>query len=102
MCAFHSVLRMLACSDLMLYFNTFLTYFFLDMMLTGRTILFTEGEAEKNSFIALPGKGATVDSCPRKLCPNPGEFDERFYGYVSRVVLLTKLLCAQGLRWSVS
>ena len=26
------------------------------------------GEVEKNRFIALPGKGDKVDSCPEKLC----------------------------------
>ena len=28
-----------------------------------------------------------MDSCPRKLCPNPGGFDEEFYSNSSRVGL---------------
>ena len=39
------------------------------------------GEAEKDSFIAFPGKGGQSGLLPSKtLCPNPGEFDEEFYG----------------------
>ena len=34
------------------------------------------GKVEKNSFIALPGKGGHSRLMPQKLCPNPGEFSE--------------------------
>ena len=35
------------------------------------------GEAEKESFAALPGKGwAIAGTCPEKLCVSPGEVDE--------------------------
>ena len=61
------------------------------------------GEVEKNSFIALPGKGGHNGLLPLKtMCPNPGEFGEEFYGNGSRAGLLTRLGCVQGLRWSVS
>lgn len=33
-------------------------------------------------------KEDTAGSCPQKLCPNPGEFGEEFYGNGSRVALL--------------
>ena len=40
---------------------------------------------------------------PRKtMCPNPGGFDEEFYNNTSRVGLLIRLGCVQGLRWLVS
>ena len=59
------------------------------------------GEVEKNSFIALPGKGGHSELLPWKtVCHNPGGFDEEFYGNSSRVGLLTRLGCVQGLRWS--
>ena len=41
-----------------------------------------------------------MDSCPRKLCPNPGGFDEEFYSNSSRVGLLIRLGCVQGLHSS--
>ena len=38
------------------------------------------GEVEKNSLIALPGRGGHSWLLPSKtLCPNPGGFDEEFY-----------------------
>ena len=56
------------------------------------------GQAEKNSFIALPGKGGHRGVLPSKtMCPNPGEFGEEFYGNGSRVGLLIRLGCGQGL-----
>ena len=61
------------------------------------------GEVEKESFIALPGKGGHSRLLPQKtLCPNPGGSDEEFYSNISRVGLLIRLGCGQGLRWSVS
>ena len=55
------------------------------------------GEVEKNSFIALPGKGGHSRLVPLKIvCLNPGGFDE-FYSNSSRVGLLTTLGCVQGL-----
>ena len=46
------------------------------------------GEVEKNSFIALPGKGGHSGFLPQKtMCLNPGGFDEEFYSNSSRVVL---------------
>ena len=55
------------------------------------------GEVEKNSFIALPGKGGHSWLLPLKIvCPNPGGFDEEFYSNSSRVGLLTRLGCVQG------
>ena len=59
------------------------------------------GEIEKNSFIALPGKGGHSGLLPQKtICPNPRGFDEEFYSNSSRVVLLTRLGCVQGLQSS--
>ena len=55
------------------------------------------GKAEKDSFIVLPSKGDTPGSCPK-----PGGLDEEFYKNTSRVGLLTRLGCVQGLRWLVS
>ena len=47
------------------------------------------GEVEKNSFIALPGKGRRKRLLLLKtMCPNPGEFGEEFYDSDSRVGLL--------------
>ena len=37
------------------------------------------GEVEKNSFIALPGKGGHSGLIPWKLCPAPGNDSEEFY-----------------------
>ena len=46
------------------------------------------GEVEKDSFIALPGKGGHSELLPLKtVCPNPGGFDEEFYSNSSRVGL---------------
>ena len=41
-----------------------------------------------------------MDSCPRKLCPNPGGFDEEFYSNSSRAGLLIRSGCVQGLHSS--
>ena len=60
-------------------------------------------EVEKDSFIALPGKGGHSGLLPRKtMCLNLGGFDEEFHSNSSRVGLLTRLGCVQGLRLSVS
>ena len=54
------------------------------------------GEVEKNSFIALPGKGGQSGLLHWKIMwPNPGEFGEEFYGNSSRVGLLIRLGCVQ-------
>ena len=38
------------------------------------------GEVEKNSFIALPGKGGNSGLMPLKtVCPNLGGFGEEFF-----------------------
>ena len=59
------------------------------------------GEVEKNSFIALPGKGQQRGLLPLKtVCPNLGGFDEEFYNNRSRVGLLIRLECVQGLHSS--
>ena len=59
------------------------------------------GEVEKNSFIALPGKGGNSRLLLSKtMCPHPGGFDEEFYSNSSRMELLTRLRCMQGLRLS--
>ena len=59
------------------------------------------GEVEKNSFIALSGKGGHSRLLPSKtMCSNPGEFDKEFYGNGSRVELLIRLGCVQGLHSS--
>ena len=57
------------------------------------------GEIEKNSFIALPGKGGHRELLSSKtVCLNSGGCDEGFYSNSSRVGLLTRLGCVQGLR----
>ena len=49
---------------------------------------------EKNSFIALPGKGGHRGLLPLKtMCLHLGGFDEEFYSISSRVGLLTRLGC---------
>ena len=66
------------------------------------------GEAEKNSFIALPGRGRDSRLLPSKTVgPNPGGFSEEFYSYGSRPGLLVRIrvcagpaLLSSGLRWS--
>ena len=56
------------------------------------------GEVEKNSFIALPGKGGHSRLLPRKtVCPHLGGFDVEFYSSSSRVGLLIRSGCVQGL-----
>ena len=54
------------------------------------------GEVEKNSFIALPGKGGHSGLVPQKLCPNPGGFGEEFYSNGSRVKLLGRSRVCAG------
>ena len=36
------------------------------------------GEAEKSSFIALPGKESKTGSCPQIMCPNLGKIGRGF------------------------
>ena len=56
------------------------------------------GEVQKNSFIALPGKGGHSGLLPSQtMCSNPGEFGEEFYGKGSRVRVLIRFGCVQGL-----
>ena len=56
------------------------------------------GEAEKNSFIVLPGKAGHSRLLPLKtVCPHPAGFGEEFYTNSSRVGLLIRLGCVQGL-----
>ena len=58
-------------------------------------------EIEKKNFIALPDKGGHSRLLPSKtMCPNPGGFDEEFYSSGSRVGLLIRLGCVQGLHSS--
>ena len=58
-------------------------------------------EVEKNSFIALPGKWGHSGLLPQKtMCPNLGGFDKEFYSNGSRVGLLIRLGCVQGLHSS--
>ena len=56
-------------------------------------------DIEKNSFIALLGKGKHSWLLPQEMmCPNLGGFDEEFYSNESRWVgLLTGLGCVQAL-----
>ena len=66
------------------------------------------GEIEKNSFIALPGKGGRSRLAPLKtVCPNSGGFGEELYSHGSRVGLLVRIrvcaglaLLSSGLTWS--
>ena len=53
-------------------------------------------EVEKNSFIALPGKGGHRGLVPLKtVCPTLGRFGEGFYSNGSRVELLVRIgVCA--------
>ena len=55
------------------------------------------GEVEKNSFIALPGKGGNSRLMPLKIaCPNPGGFGENFYSNGSRAGLLIRIRVCAG------
>jgi len=57
----------------------------------------------KQKRIALlfcQAKGNTVDSCPEKLYPHLGRFDGEFYSSGSRVGMLIRLGCVQGLHSS--
>ena len=56
------------------------------------------GEVEKNSFFALPGKGGHSGLLPLKtMCPNPGGFNEECYSNSTRMELLIRFRCVQGL-----
>ena len=61
-------------------------------------------KVEKNSSIALPGKGEHSGLLPLKtVCPHLGDFGEEFYSNGSRVDLLIRLGYVQGLHaliWS--
>ena len=53
---------------------------------------------EKNNSIAFPGKGGHSGPLLLKtMCPNLGELGEEFYSNGSRVELLIRLGCVQGL-----
>ena len=55
------------------------------------------GEVEKNSFIALPGKGGHSGLVPSKtVCLNPRGFGEEFYSSGSRVGLLIRVRVRAG------
>ena len=55
------------------------------------------GEVEKNSFIALPGKGGHSRLLPWKtMCPRLRGFGEEFYSNHSRVGLLVRSESVQG------
>ena len=55
------------------------------------------GEVEKNSFIALPGKGGDSRLLPSKTVgPNPGGFSEEFYNNGSRPGLLIRIRVYAG------
>ena len=52
---------------------------------------------EKNSFIALPGKGGHSGLVPLKtVCPNLGGFGEEFYSNGSRAGLLIRIRVCAG------
>ena len=54
------------------------------------------GEVEKNSFIALPGKGGPSRLAPlRIVCFHLGGFNEELYSNSARVGWLTRLGCVQ-------
>ena len=57
------------------------------------------GEVVKNSFLLCQAKRDTEGSSLEMLL-TPGAFDEEFYGNSSRVGVLSRLGCVQGLRWS--
>ena len=56
------------------------------------------GEVEKNSFIALPGRGGHSGLMPLKtVYPNLGGYGEEFYSNGSRVGLLIRIrVCAHS------
>ena len=55
------------------------------------------GDVDKNSFIALPGKGGHRELMPlRTVCPNPRGFGEEFYRNGSRVELLIRIRVCAG------
>ena len=54
------------------------------------------GEVEKNTFIALPGKGEHRDSCHSKLCPNQGGGGGAGGWEGSRVGLLIRMQVCAG------
>ena len=55
-------------------------------------------KARKSSFIVLPGKGYAASSCPWKVkCPNLWGFGEEFCSSGSRMGLLIRFGCVQGL-----
>ena len=55
------------------------------------------GEVEKNSIIALPGKGGHSGLVPWKtVCPNPGGFGEEFYSSGWRMELLIRIKVCAG------
>ena len=57
------------------------------------------GDIEKNTLIALPGKGGLCGLLSLKtLCLNTEGFDEEFYNISTRVGLLVSLGCVQGLQ----
>ena len=58
------------------------------------------GEVENNRFIALPDRGEHSGLLPLKTVSLPGGFDEEFYNSSSRVRVLTRLGCVQGLHSS--
>ena len=56
------------------------------------------GEVEKSGLISLPGKGGQGRLLPLKtVCPSLGGFDEEFYSNSSRLALLIRSGCVQGL-----
>ena len=55
------------------------------------------GDVEKDSFIALPGKGGQNGLLHWKAtCPNQGGFDEEFYSNSSRVEVADKIRVCAG------
>ena len=56
-----------------------------------------QGEGEKNSFIALPGKeGHSILMPSKTVCPNTGGFGEVFYSKGSRAGLLIRMrMCVE-------
>ena len=55
-------------------------------------------KVEKSSLISLPGKGGQGRLLPLKtVCPSLGGFEEEFYSNISRLALLIRSGCVQGL-----